>query len=232
VPDRFRGKTATLRFESSGDTIYLDNVFFKSQQLLLGNPTDARATDTASNQYLNNYLLEKPQYSVSFSGDDHILNWSAWQLNNSWFGTQDAGRDFRRDPKLDQLGIISAKGSDYDRPQATIDPGPTNSAGNFYKFEPGHLAAYSDRKRSTKDNAATNLTSNIVPQQSEHNSPLWSELESFSRKLVTNQGKEVYVYAGSVGEKILLLIKQTYRLVETQPMEVMVFMFLIISGKF
>jgi DNA/RNA endonuclease G (NUC1) len=203
VPDALRGKVATLRFVlDGGGEVYIDNVFFKSQHLLLGNPTNARTPDApVPNLQYNNYLIEKPQYSVSFNGDDHIPNWSAWQLNNSWFGTQEAGRDFRRDPKLDTIGIISAKGSDYNPPQATIDPGPTDPNGDFYKFEPGHLAAYSDRKRSAKDNVATNLTINIVPQQSEHNSPLWSGLEDFSRKLVSNQNKEVYVYAGGVGEK-------------------------------
>jgi DNA/RNA endonuclease G (NUC1) len=202
VPDALRGKMTTLRFDLTGGEVYIDNVYFKSQHLLFGNPTNARTPDSpVSNLYHNNYLLEKPQYSVSFSADDHIPNWSAWQLNNSWLGSESAPRSFQRDPKLNSIGMISAKGSDYNPPQATIDPGPTNSNGEYYKFEPGHLAAYSDRKRSIKDNIATNLTINIVPQQSEHNSPLWSGLEDFSRKLVTQKSKEVYVYAGGVGEK-------------------------------
>jgi DNA/RNA endonuclease G (NUC1) len=201
VPDRFRGKTATLRFEASGGTVYLDNVFFKSQHLILGNPTEARTTDTATNLFFNNYLLEKPQYSVSFSGDDHIPNWSAWQLNESWFGSARVNRDFFRDPNLERLGVVSAKDSDYNRPQATINPGPIISPNVYYKFEPGHLAAFADRTRSEKDNTATNLTINIVPQQSEHNDPLWSGVEEFARKVVSNQGREVYVYAGVEGEK-------------------------------
>jgi hypothetical protein len=39
IPNEFRGKTVELRFELSGSkTVYLDNVFFKSQHLLFGSP--------------------------------------------------------------------------------------------------------------------------------------------------------------------------------------------------
>ena len=38
VPDSLRGQVATLEFEVNGGTAYLDDVFFKSQHLLLGNP--------------------------------------------------------------------------------------------------------------------------------------------------------------------------------------------------
>ena len=48
VPDNLRGKIATLRFElAGGQEIYLDNIFFKSQHLLFGNPSEARKPDIA-----------------------------------------------------------------------------------------------------------------------------------------------------------------------------------------
>jgi hypothetical protein len=57
VPDALRGKVATLRFELTGGEVYVDNVFFKSQHLLLGNPTEARHIDTpVSPEYQVNYL--------------------------------------------------------------------------------------------------------------------------------------------------------------------------------
>jgi hypothetical protein len=77
LPDQWRGKVATLTFQLEGShTVYLDNVFFKSQHLLLGNPTSATDSPSVSN-YENNYLSEKPQFAVSYSKDDNIPNWSA-----------------------------------------------------------------------------------------------------------------------------------------------------------
>jgi hypothetical protein len=41
IPNKFRGKMATLRFEvtiEGNKTVYLDDVFFKSKHLLFGNP--------------------------------------------------------------------------------------------------------------------------------------------------------------------------------------------------
>jgi large repetitive protein len=199
VPDRFRGKTATLHFESSGPTVYLDNVFFKSQNLLFGNPTEARTPDAPiPNTYYNNYLLDRSQYVTSFSGDSHIPNWSAWQLNKSWLGSGNRTNYFR-DPVLDNVGLITAKSSDYQRPITEI-PGSLRSDGKLYILSPGHLTPNADRNRTAKDAAATFSTANLLPQHEEHNERVWLGLEDFTRDLVNNQGREVYLYAGGVGE--------------------------------
>jgi DNA/RNA endonuclease G (NUC1) len=199
VPDRFRGKTATLRFEASGGTVYLDNVFFKSQHLMLGNPTEARTTDSpVPNLFYNNYLLDRAQYSTSFSGDSHIPNWSAWQLNNSWLGTGNRTNYFR-DPNLGNIGLVSAKSSDYERPTTEIS-GTVANDGRPYIVSPGHLAPNADRNRTAKDAAATFSTANLLPQHQEHNEGIWLRLEEFTRALVEQQGREVYLYAGGTGE--------------------------------
>jgi DNA/RNA endonuclease G (NUC1) len=203
VPDEFRGKVATVSFElSGGNPVYLDNVFFKSQHLLLGNPTEARTPDgPISNLYYNNYLLEKPQYAVSYSGDSHIPNWSVWQVNKTWVGSERPRDYFFRDPQLESLGLVSAKDEDYERPLSNIIPGPTQPDGQPYKLAPGHLAPNADRGRNLKDSISTFLTSNIVPQHGTHNNSIWRSLELFTRNLATQQSREIYVYAGGVGEK-------------------------------
>jgi DNA/RNA endonuclease G (NUC1) len=210
VPNELRGKIATLKFEVKGSGyVYLDDVFFKSQHLLFGNPTEARTTENPiPNQYYNNYLIEKPQYTVSYSGDSNIPNWSSWQINKTWLGSEDRPSDyFFRDPALTSLGLISAKDTDYDRPQANIvdssgyPVGKPNASDTPYKLAPGHLTANADRNRHQKDQIATYSTINIVPQHPEHNSPLWARFEDFTRKVVTEQGRDVYVIAGGVGEK-------------------------------
>jgi large repetitive protein len=202
VPDRFRGKTATLRFEASGGTVYLDNVFFKSQHLLLGNPTEARATNTpVPNLYFNNYLLEKPQYTSSFNGDSHIPNWSAWQLNDNWSGSDRPSDDpFFRDPNVNALNFVSAKKTDYDRPLSEI-PGTIQADNKPYKLAPGHLVPNADRSRNLKDATSTFATSNIVPQHGTHNNSIWKSLESFANDLTAEKSREIYIYAGGAGEK-------------------------------
>ncbi|MGB3639369.1 MAG: DNA/RNA non-specific endonuclease, partial [Rivularia sp. (in: cyanobacteria)] len=201
LPDVLRGKVATLRFELEGSgTVYLDNVFFKSQHLMLGNPTSARKPDNA-NSYNNNYLLEKPQYAVSFDANSHLPNWSAWQVNQSWTGSNRPPDEFLRDPIVESLGWVSAKNNDYKRPLSDIVPGPTLPNGSTYKLAPGHLAPNAERGRNFKDAVSTFLTSNIVPQHGTHNNSIWKALEGFTRNLATRQSREVYLYAGGVGEK-------------------------------
>jgi DNA/RNA non-specific endonuclease len=170
VPDRFRGKTATLRFESSGPTVYLDNVFFKSQHLLLGNPTEARKLDNA-NTYANNYLLEKPQFAISYINNDLIPNWSAWQLNADWTGGASRPSDyFFGDPAITSLGWIGVDKPDYKgkysdgTPKGNLPQLDPN--GKPYKLAPGHLTPVDQRDRSIKDIWSTYLTTNIVPKDS------------------------------------------------------------------
>jgi hypothetical protein len=86
VPDEMRGKTARLRFKLHGDTeVYIDNVFFQSEHLKFGNPSlnqqEAR-TDRANQP--NNYLIEKPQYAVSYNDSLKTPNWASYKLDPSW----------------------------------------------------------------------------------------------------------------------------------------------------
>lgn len=50
--------------------------------LLLGNPSNA-AANTAN---IDNYLMVKPQYVLSYNNKTHTANWVSWQLNRSWIG--------------------------------------------------------------------------------------------------------------------------------------------------
>ena len=51
--------------------------------LLLGNPSNA--TGDIANE--NNYLMNKPQYSLSYNRSRATANWVAWRLDSSWVGT-------------------------------------------------------------------------------------------------------------------------------------------------
>ncbi len=144
--------------------------------LLLGNPSNAGLEP-------NNYLIEKPQYVLSYNRERGTANWVAWQLNQSWLGKVERQDDFRPDATLPedwyQVRPNDYRGSGYDR---------------------GHLTPSADRTDTIEDNSATFLMTNIVPQTPNNNRGAWRELEEYCRELV-EEGKELYIIAGVYGER-------------------------------
>ncbi|HSK73240.1 MAG TPA: DNA/RNA non-specific endonuclease [Pyrinomonadaceae bacterium] len=145
--------------------------------LLLGNPSNA--TPDIANE--NNYLMFKPQYSLSYNRSRATANWVAWRLASSWLGTTDRQDDFRPDTDLPAgwYQVISADytGSGYDR---------------------GHMVPSGDRTRSAVDNSATFLMTNIIPQHPDNNQGPWADFEVYLRTLAT-QGNEMYIVSGVLG---------------------------------
>ncbi len=150
-----------------------------SVHLLLGNPSGA----TASVTNVNNYLMVKPQYALSYSNSKGTPNWVSWQLNQSWLGSIDRQNNFRPDGTL---------------PTEFSRVTPTIYAGSGY--DKGHVAPSADRTKSIEDNAATFLMTNMMPQTPDNNRNTWESLESYSRELV-RQSKELYIIAGPVGDR-------------------------------
>ncbi|MDF0556419.1 DNA/RNA non-specific endonuclease [Kamptonema sp. UHCC 0994] len=148
--------------------------------LLLGNPSNA-APNIASSA--NNYLMVKPQYTMSYNNKTHTANWVSWQLNKSWIGPADRKNDFRPDDSL-PAGWYKVRPGDY--------------MGSGY--DRGHVAPSADRTRNEADNSATFLMTNMMPQVPELNRVVWGDLEDYCRQLVS-QGKELYIIAGPVGSK-------------------------------
>ncbi len=151
--------------------------FASDNPLLLGNPSNA-VPDIA---FENNYLMFKPQYSLSYNRSKATANWVAWRLDSSWIGSADRQDDFRPDPALPagwyQVTTTDYTGSGYDR---------------------GHLTPSADRTRSIEDNSATFLMTNIMPQLAANNQGAWEDFESYCRTLA-QAGQEVYIVAGPSG---------------------------------
>lgn len=147
--------------------------------LLLGNPSNA-APDIA---IANNYLMVKPQYTMSYNNKTHTANWVSWQLNKSWIGSADRKDDFRPDDSL-PAGWYKVRPNDY-----------TGSG-----YDRGHITPSADRTRNEADNSATFWMSNMMPQVPELNRGVWGDLEDYCRQLV-QQGKELYIVAGPLGSK-------------------------------
>lgn len=143
----------------------------------MGNPSVA----TADVNFPANYLMEKPQYVLSYHRDKGTANWVAWHLNASWLGSTPRQDDFRADNTLPagwyQVGSTSYSGSGYDR---------------------GHMCPSADRTATVADNSSTFLMTNMIPQAPNNNQGPWASMENYLRTLVT-AGNELYIYSGGYG---------------------------------
>lgn len=167
-----------------------------SVHLLLGNPSQA----TTSIDNPDNYLMIKPQYVLSYNRSKGTANWVSWQLNKSWFGDAERQDNFRPDNTLPE---------GWER----IKPSAYNGSG----YDRGHVAPSADRTRTTEDNTATFLMTNMMPQTPDNNRNTWGNLEDYSRELVS-QGKELYIIAGTYGSKgklrnLVTIPKSTWKIV-------------------
>ena len=145
--------------------------------LELGNPSNA--TSEVSNE--NNYLINRPQYSLSYNRSNATPNWVAWRLDDTWVGSAPRQDDYRPDTSL-PAGWYQVQDNDY-------------SGSGFTR---GHICPSGDRTRSIADNSATFLMTNFFPQIFENNGGAWLDFEVYLRNL-TNQGKEIYIFAGGHG---------------------------------
>ena len=178
-----------MQFNVEGDSqVYLDDVFFNSIHLKLGNPTFARPSEDTHRE---NYLIEKPQYSLSYNDAIKGPNWVSWQLNKSWLGTIQQGELELSDPsKYPPVGFpppildtgsgitLSSPDSSYRAnyfadypwvadptlPETWIKTQGPDYRRNQRDFDRGHMTAAADRSRTYKDIYSTFLTTNVLPQ--------------------------------------------------------------------
>jgi endonuclease G len=148
-----------------------------SEHLVMGSPSNA----VADVNQPTNYLLDKPQYAVSYHRDRGIPNWVSWHLDSTWLGSAPRQNDFRADTTL-PAGWYQVQNTDY-----------TGSG-----FDRGHHCPSADRTNSVATNSATFLMTNMMPQAPDNNQGPWEALESYSRTLVTG-GNELYIIAGGTG---------------------------------
>ena len=140
-----------------------------SEHLTMGNPSNA-----VTNVLVPfNYLMEKPQYSMSYNRDRGESNWVSWHLSTSWLGSAPRQDDFRADTTL-PAGWYQVQGTDY------------SGSG----FDRGHMCPSADRTSTVANNSATFLMTNMVPQLPANNQGVWADLESYCRTLVS-QGNEI-----------------------------------------
>jgi endonuclease G len=170
---------ATLNVQTANFKINFPVVPVQSNNinLAMGNPSNA--TTAISNE--NNYLLEKPQYVMSYSRAKATSNWVSWYLNSASIGSATRQNDFRNDTSLPS-GWYQVTNTDY-----------TGSG-----FDRGHMMPSGDRTSSVENNSATFFMTNMIPQAPDNNQGPWEALESYLRgQLSSNQ--EIYIISGSYG---------------------------------
>jgi DNA/RNA endonuclease G (NUC1) len=147
-----------------------------SVHLTMGNPSGA-VNDT--NQP-NNYLLEKPEYSLSYNRDRGGPNWVSWHLSDDWTGSLTRVDTFRPDPALpsdwNRVNQLDYTGSGFDR---------------------GHMVPSADRLDSLPINQATFLMDNIIPQAPDNNQDTWNNMEQALRNYTP--ANELYIISGGAG---------------------------------
>ena len=138
----------------------------------------ASASSDPSNR--DAYLIERPEFVLSYNDTAKTPNWVCWRLVHDDIGDAPRG-SFTPDPLLPD-GFKRVTSSVYD------------SSG----FDRGHMCNSKDRTRTVEENDATFFTTNIVPQAPNNNQQGWEELESYCRRLAT-QGHELYIVCGPYG---------------------------------
>lgn len=154
--------------------------------LKFGNPSNANDRDS------NNYLMRKHQYALSYNCSEGIPNWSSWQLNKTWLGSVEVAQ------RMPQAGRSNDFRPDLDLPSGCYQVSPNDYRGSGY--DRGHMTPSGDRTSNQKDNSATFLMTNMIPQSPPNNREVWRELEEYSRDLVA-AGKELYIVAGGFGKQ-------------------------------
>ncbi len=139
-----------------------------------GYPADSDTTD--------DYVLEKPQFTISYCSKKNVPNWVAWQLNASWVGNEDRfDGKFIADNTL-PASFYKVKHSDY-----------TNSG-----FDRGHLVRSKERTRNSEDNKATFLLTNVIPQTADLNRGVWLRFEDYYLNKALKENKNMYIVAGGI----------------------------------
>ena len=130
---------------------------------------------------LNDLLVARPQYTLSYNASRGTPNWVSYELDSRQIVSgQDRCNCFTADPMLPLNKQILT--SDY-----------TNGG-----FDRGHMTRSADRTTANVDNASTFYLTNIVPQQADLNQGVWAQFENALGDSATKGGRAVYIITGPI----------------------------------
>jgi endonuclease G len=146
-----------------------------SPNVRFGLPSPAKADP----KQRDDYLIERPQYTLSYNATTRRPNWVSWRLRKADIGKAERG-PFEPDPLLPK-GFAKVTSHTYD------------GSG----FDRGHMCPAKDRSAEQKDCDAT-FNMNVVPQSPASNQKGWERLEEYCRNLA-HQGHVLYIVCGPHG---------------------------------
>ncbi len=135
---------------------------------------DGASTSPANRDH---YLIQRPQYTLSYNNALRFPNWVAWHLNAGDVGSTSRGQ-FAPDTSLPSGFTV-------------VTPGDYTRSG----YDRGHNCPSADRSNTRSNNDAVFLMTNMTPQAHGLNAGPWEQLESYCRDL-TRQGNELYIICG------------------------------------
>ncbi len=148
-----------------------------NRNVRFGMPAEAKADPTSRDAY----LMDRPQYVLSYNDTTKNPNWVCWNLTAGDIGDTKRDESFEPDPEL-PAGFARVKPSDY------------TASG----FDRGHMCASKDRSDSAANNSVLFYMTNIVPQAPNNNQKGWRLLEEKCRDLAKH-GNELYIACGPHG---------------------------------
>ena len=133
-------------------------------------------------------IISRSQYVLSWNFKTRLLNWAAWLLTAAQLGSAPRPQHFDIDPQLHAIEM------DRTLPIRAVDPDEYEGS----CFDRGHIVPAGDRTGSEKDDVATFVMSNVIPQSAYANRVTWKHLEVRNRHLVRTQKKRLLIIAGPV----------------------------------
>jgi endonuclease G len=133
-------------------------------------------------------IISRKQYLISYNKITRGPNFALWELDENKIGKSGRTKSFSKDPDLENYFHQT------DRSQHAVEPVEYDNS----CLDRGHVVPSADRSDRIENNAETFLMSNMLPQTPYLNRVLWEHLEKYTRELVLNQHKKVYIIAGPI----------------------------------
>lgn len=153
---------------------------------LANNPNIAIRPPTTNESEI---IISRNQYVISYNKIRRNPNWVAWRVDSTQLGNVGRSNNFVQDDELEKYLLKN-------NPKTVKAVGPTEYFGSCY--DRGHQTPSADRSETAQDNEATFVMSNMLPQTPYLNRVVWMHLEHYTRELVRQDHKMVYVIAGPI----------------------------------